>query len=115
MTATKAAPSTSPRQAFLCELQRLLYHDVFHKTVLRRLRAWFPLLPMGGGGPSGCAEGQGAFSSTSADAYVAAASRASPPRVDAASHDSRQYLHERAEAWAERWVPSVFFGSGIDN
>eukprot|EP00959_Pyramimonas_sp_CCMP1952_P373740 7827177-Pyramimonas_sp.AAC.1 len=26
-----------------------------------------------------------------------------------------QYLHERAEAWAERWVPSVFFGNDIDN
>ncbi|CAK0791609.1 unnamed protein product, partial [Prorocentrum cordatum] len=37
------------------------------------------------------------------------------PRADAASHDFMQYLHERAEALAERWAPSVFFGNDVDN
>ncbi|CAK0844510.1 unnamed protein product [Prorocentrum cordatum] len=31
------------------------------------------------------------------------------------NHDSMKYLNERSEAWAARWIPSVFFGRDMGN
>ncbi|CAK0850426.1 unnamed protein product [Prorocentrum cordatum] len=101
--------------AMQLQVQRLLYHGVFHKPVLRRLQARFPLLPAGRGHPTDGAEGQGAIPSVPTGTFATATPDALQPPAGAASHDSMKYLYERAEDWAERWAPSVFFGNNIDN
>ncbi|CAK0848831.1 unnamed protein product [Prorocentrum cordatum] len=94
-----------PQSAYLHALQTSLYIDNFDKTILKRLKSWFPLI--------GMLQRARSFQEAVQDS-LPLPTTAKPAQTPAAAQPIA-YMNERAEAWAARWTPSVFLDPSYDD